>query len=363
MEIFVEVLVPGSGGFPNNGVDSGGAVYTEWDVGDEALFTVALPDRHDGGAVGIRLDVIGSNGLKHKWSVRVSRAGIELGETTAEFVGTGSEVTESIVALEGTSSLSSGDTLSISVSRVAATAFEDDAPALLYGLRFYCGVAVGAISSCSGRVGKIVDGVLIRYNDPDEKHISATEIVVFINDLIRELAQRRIFRRSVWVELDDGQHIIDVTEFGADVIDVVSLGYQEIEGGCLWNVSAVNDTWNVEKFREVYGPPRWYFNDGVNVDIAPTPDYGGRLGAVVAYLPGDASCDDGTLPTSAAYDQIYTSYCLRECHGRDWTASGAREQWARYNALYEAELAKLMDQATGSGRHVIGARTARYFRG
>lgn len=363
METFVEVLVPGEGGFPENGVDSGGAVYTEWDVGDEALFTVPLPDRHDGGAVGIRLDVLGTSGRKHKWRVRVSRAGSQLGETFAEFIGTGSEVTESIVALEGTSSLSSGDTLSFSVSRVAAAAFEDEAPALLYGLRFYCGVAVAAISSCSGRVGKIVDSVLIRFNDPDQKHISATEIVVFINDLIRDLAQRRVFRRSVWVELEAGQHIIDLTEFGADVIDVVTLGFQEIEDGYLWNVSAVNDPWNVEKFRQAYGPPRWYFNDGSNVDIAPTPESGGRLGAVAAYLPNDSSCDDGSLPTSAAYDQIYTAYCLRECHGRDWTATGAKDQWARYNALYEVELAKLMDLSTGSGRHVIGSRSLRHFRG
>ena len=363
METLIEVLSPGTGGLPENGVDGGGAIYTVWDIDDEAQFTAVMPDRHDGGPIGIKLEALGTSLKRHQWRLRLSKAGIQVAETYATFAGYGVEANETIEAFSGSAGLDSGDTLTFSLKRVTAPSDEDPAGILIYGIRFYAGTSVEAISECSGRLGKIVDGVLIRFNDAEQKHVSQTEVVVFVNDLIRELSQRRIFRRSVWIDLEDGQSSVSLDGFGADVLDLVSMSYQENQDGHMWNMQGVNDLWEVEKFRNVYGPPRWYHVLNGVVEFAPKAKSGGRLGAIVAIQPAETDCERGTLPTPNAYDQIYTYYCLRECHGRDWTATGARDQWSRYNEMYESELSKLMGMSVGNYRRMLGSRSIRYFRG
>ena len=363
METLIEVLLPGEGGLPQNGVDNGGAIFTEWDVGDEAQFTVSVPDRHDGGPIGLKLDVSATLMKRHQWRVRMSKSGSTLAEVFRTFTGTGTEFTETIEAYSGSTGLESGDNLTFSLKRIDASADEDTFGVLLYGLRFYAGVSVQAISSCSGRLGKVIDSVLLRFNDVDQRHISQTELIVFINDLIRDLAQRRVFRRSVWKDVVQGQTSLTMSDLGSDVVDVVSMAYQESEAGHIWNMQAVNDIWDVQKFRNVYGPARWYHvNSGV-VEFAPGARHGGRIGFVVAIQPGEVACDVGSLPTPVAHDQMFVHYCLRECHGRDWTATGARDQWARHNGLFEAELAKLFSHTSGNGRYVVGNRNLRHFRG
>ena len=363
METLIEVLLPGEGGLPQNGVDGGGSIFTEWDVGDEAQFTVSPPDRHDGGPIGLKLDVSATLLKRHQWRVRLSRSGMLLSEVYQTFNGTGSEFTEAIEIMASSTDLQGGDNLTCSLKRVDAPSEEDTIGVLVYGLRFYAGVSVGPISSCSGRVGKIVDSVLLRFNDPDQRHISQSEIVVFVNDLLMELAQQRVFRRSIWKNVTAGSSNLTMEELGSDVIDVVSMAYQEHEAGHIWNMQAVNQIWDVEKFRSVYGPPRWYHVNGGVIEFAPKANRGGRIGVVAAIECPQASCETGALPTSKAHDQMFVYYCLRECHGRDWTAVGAREQWSRFNGLFEAELAKMLSNTSGNGRYVLGNRSLRHFRG
>ena len=217
----IETLAPSEGAVPSNSYDAASQTgYTLWDVNDEARFSIVVPDDYMSGSdffLSIR-ESSSSVSMNHQWRIKtlLLRPGVnvtdELTESetfeqeyqspvtadqlaTRTFKVTGSAITGKIGNVE----IASGDVLSFTIKRIAATSDEDPNPTKVLNLGLSVARDEASISDCAGRVGAIVDTVRDLFNESVGGFLSEDFIIRSINRCQQDLAQEDYWRHETWV--------------------------------------------------------------------------------------------------------------------------------------------------------------------
>ncbi len=368
-EISIETLVPSEGAVPSNGYDATSqAGYTLWEVNDEARFSVVVPDDYLSGGdffLSIR-ESSSSASLNHQWRITtlLLRPGVnvtdELTESetfdqeyqspatadqlaTRTFKVSGSTAAGAISDVE----IASGDVLSFTIKRIAASSDEDPNPIQALNLSLSVARDETSISDCAGRVGAIVDTVRDLFNESAGGFLSEDFIIRSINRCQQDLAQEDYWRHETWIPAASGAGDSDLltlipsyqdihqVQFSGQRSPMSSLGgFQEYE-----ELSAQHDE---------AGIPEVYSVQNDTLYVWPVPNISLDSGYAVyhSYLPEDLTCSsvNPNPPIPKAHDMVFVYFTLKQAFLRDRHAPGADIKFQEYSQLYERGKQKLLGE-------------------
>lgn len=367
--ISVETLIPSSGAVPSNGYDPLSiAGFTEWEIGDQAGFSIVVPETYRAGNdFFLRIQESSPSAyLRHKWQVKtfLMRAGVnvtdeptvtETGAVECQSASTSDQLTTRTIAVTGASqpgqvggtAISSGDVLCFALQRISASVQEDPARIKIFDLSLTVRVDDTAESDCAGRVGNIVDTVRDLFNEATGAFLPDNFILRSINRCQQDIAQHDYWRREAWLPATSGTNRIDLLEaipgyqdvhqvyFSGQSNPMAPLGsfeeYEELKTGS--NATATPECYVVQ-------------NDAMYVWPPPAADQDSGFCMYHSYLPDDLTCseENPTPPIPRAHDMLFVYFTLKQAFLRDRHAPGAEAKFQEYSQLYEQAKQNLLGE-------------------
>jgi hypothetical protein len=373
-EIRIERLIPSSGAAPSEGYDPiSSAGFTEWELNDEARFSVVTPPTYRAGNdFYLRIhESTPSTSARHKWQVEtlLIRPGMHVTDEqaaketfSAEYTSaaTPDQLSKRAFAVTGQAgagrvadvSLSPGDYLSFTLKRIAASTGEDLNPVKVFSLALDVHLDETAVSDCHGRVGKIVDTVRDLFNETGEDFLSDEFILRSINRCLQDLAQEDYWRSETWLPASSGVYRIDLSTAIDDHQSLHQLRFSG-ESSPMAPVGSYKVFDELRTSAAVRGTPEYYTVQANTLLIWPPPSVTQQSGfcAYHSYLPNDLTCSETNPdpPLPRAHDMVFVYFVLKQAFLRDRHAPGAEMKFQQYSMLYEREKAKLLAEAEQPG--------------
>jgi hypothetical protein len=368
--IAIETLIPASGAVPSNGYDPvSQAGFTEWQVGDEAHFSVVVPDTYlPGNDVHVRiLESSPSQGDRHRWEITtlLMRPGLnvtgeqppsEVFSLECQAASVAELLTTRSMAVTGadepgrvqSAGMMPGDVLSFRLRRVSASFLEDGEPIRLFDLSVTFRADETAVSTCAGRVGRIIDTVRDLFNESTGGFLPDDFILRCLNRCQQELAQEDYWRCETWVPAASGESRLNMLE----LIPAFQNLHQVQYSGSRTPMTPLGSFEEYEELKtasSVPGRPEHYVvqNDSLYVWPSPSADLSSGFCVYHSYLPDDLTCSpdnpDPSLPR--AHDMIFVYSVLKQAFLRDRHAPGADTKLQEYSQLYERAKRTLLGEA------------------
>ncbi|MBI5248422.1 MAG: hypothetical protein HY912_02910 [Desulfomonile tiedjei] len=367
--IRIDRLISTAGAGPSETYDPVSlAGFWQWDLNDEARFSITVPDKYRAGNdLFLRIqESTPSMSARHKWQIKtlLIRPGMHVtAEETASETSTLEAVSPSIAdqlasrMISGTGALVAGrvngveiapwDLVSFTLKRVAASSGEDPNPVKVLALSVELYTDETSVSDCAGRTGIIVDTVRDLFNEEGGGFLSDQFILRAINRCQKELAQEDYWRRESWIGCVAGA---DRTELLTSIPDYQSI-HQVHFSGCASPMKALAGFQEYEELKAAsnrVGTPQYFViqNTGMYVWPAPAQDLESGFCVYHSYLPGDITCTpvNPNPPVPKAHDNVFVYFVLKEAFLRDRHAPGADIKFQEYSALYQREKQKLLGE-------------------
>ena len=292
-QVRIDALLAGNGTPPANGFDpDSSAGYTEWLVNDQALFTLVIPEDYvPGHDLSVYLvESSASISMRHGWTVVSSllRPGSNAspGETfteTIEYQFTGPAAAGRLMSAAvfraagalgpGTinnAAIAPGDAICIRLERSPADSLEDPSPIRIFDISVGMVVGQSSESSCSGRVGEIIDAVRDLFNDPAGGFLSDEFIVRSINRCMADLARDNYWRCETWIPAVSGVGSIDLAVAIPGFQDVHNVKFHG-SGESMKHIGSFQDFQALESHADRGGPPVYYNVRNTIISVWPAP--------------------------------------------------------------------------------------------
>jgi hypothetical protein len=367
--IEIQTLMPSSGSVPSNGYDPLSlAGFTEWRIGDEARFSVVLPETYrPGNDAHLRIEESSASASRrHTWQAVtvLMRPGVHDTDapaavetftiecqsssdpdrlTTRTFSVTGSAEPGRIAGV----ALMPGDLLCVALTRVNAASQEDSAAIRLFDLAFSMRVDETAASDCAGRVGIIFDTVRDLFNETNAGFLPDDFIVRCINRCQQDLAQEDYWRRETWIPAMSGVDRIDLLSgvSGYQNLHQVSFSGQTTPMSCLGSFREYEE---LRRESAAAGTPQAYVVQNDTLSVWPKPSESAASGFCLyhSYVPDDLTCspDNPNPAIPRAHDMLFVYFVLKQAFLRDRHAPGADVKFQEYSHLYEQEKQHLLGE-------------------
>jgi hypothetical protein len=368
-EIAVTSLIASSGSVPSSGYDPvSNAGYIEWELNDEARFSVKVPDKYRAGSdfsITI-MESTPSAQANHKWriSTLLMRPGInatdeatEMETFTAEYQSSSGsdELTKRVITVTGSGNagevsdvaIAPGDVLSFTMKRTAASADEDTAAIKVFNLDAGSALSETSLSDCSGRVGTIIDTVRDLFNEAAAGFLPEDFIIRSINRCRQDLAQEGYWRREAWIPSSSGQNEVDLLTLLNDFQDIHQVRFSGV-GHPMSPLPSYREYVELKTDSNTAGTPECYIvaNNKMCVWPPPAKDLQSGFGVYYSYLPPDLTCSaenpDPSVPK--AHDMVFVYFVLQQAFLRDRHAPGADTKFREYQRLYEREKRNLLGE-------------------
>lgn len=368
-EILIQSMIPSSGSGPSEGYDPvSHAPYTEWELGEKALFSVKAPEDYSAGSdFRITMEESSSSvSMNHKWNVDtlLLRPGLHATDEQVETESFGQEFTCPDIAdrlsdrsFEVTGqaeagrvsdvALQAGDVLAFSLSRVAASENEDPYPIKVFGITISVNDETIAISSCAGRVGNIIDTVRDLFNESAGGFLSDDFIIRSLNRCLQDIAQEDYWRRETWLPSVSGQAHADLLTNLPDYQDL----HQVLFSGQIEPMTHLGSFLQYEELKTgdpTTGQPIYYVVQNNDLYVWPEPNVSLTSGYCIyhSYLPANLTCSSSNPnpPLPRAHDMVFVYYALKQAFLRDRHAPGADVKYREYSELYLAAKKNLLGE-------------------
>jgi hypothetical protein len=365
----IDSLIPTSGAVPAEGYDPISlAGFSLWDIGDEARFSLVIPDTYVAGN-DFFLNILESSPLasvRHQWQVYtlLMRPGVHVTdeqtvtETCAtEFpsASTADRLSRRVLQASGAAAagkisglaIQPGDYLSWTLKRIPASRDEDPNPIKIFDLSLEARFDDTAVSGCHGRVGRIIDTVRDLFNEAIGGFLPDEFILRSMNRCLQDLAQEDYWRKETWIPAVSGVHSVDLLGAIPEYQALHQMRYR----GCNNPMVALGSYLEYDEMRtgcNVPGVPQYYVVQNTTVLVWPPPGSDSPSGFCVyhSYLPADMTCsaDNANPPVPKAHDMVFVFYVLRQAFLRDRHAPGADGKFQEYSMLYERAKQALLGQ-------------------
>ncbi|MEW6110639.1 MAG: hypothetical protein AB1664_00790 [Thermodesulfobacteriota bacterium] len=369
-EFQIQALAPSSGAAPSAGYDSVSMVsFTEWQLNDEAHFSIIVPDNYAAGNdFFLRLEESSSTpSANHRWQVRslLMRPGLhtshDQGETEIfieECVSatTAHQLTARTFKVTGAAlagkvsdvSISAGDVLFFTLTRVVASANEDPGAIRLIQVSVETALEETGISECAGRVGKVIDTVRDLFNEATGGFLSDEFILRAINRCRKDIAQEDYWRTESWIPSESGASQVDLL---AHIPEYQSIHQVSFSGQHepMISLGSFREYEEIQRASEAEGTPQVYVVQNNALHVWPAPAETAQSGYRIyhSYEPPELTCSssnpDPAVPR--AHDTVFVYFALKQAFLRDRHAPGADVKFREYAQLYEAEKKKLLGEA------------------
>lgn len=377
----IQRLTPASGAVPTETYHPVSlATYWEWELNDEAHFSVIVPSTYDPrtNAVLSLQESTPSVSARHKWQFTCSliRPGVH---NTSEAAPTETFLSEIIsqenpdrlvsrsITVTGASvqghiagvQIAPADLLSFGIKRISASSDEDPSAIRVFGLAMEFWTDDTSISECAGRCGRIVDGVRDLFNESTGGFLPDQFILRSINRCLHNLAQEDYWRRESWIACIAGSNRISLLEAVPDFQRLHHIYYS----GRSIPMKPLGSFQEYEELKtnpDSTGVPEYYVVQNTDLYFWPRVSRSSESGFCMyhSYLPEDITCGsvNPNPPIPAAHDLLLVYYVLKEAFLRDRHAPGADVKFHEYSALYEQEKQRLL--GAGDSPH-LGLRSYR----
>ncbi len=342
-----------------------GVVYDAWTVLNEQGFTKRVP----GGFVAGSLIYINMSettagvSLRHKWTASVSlikadadTTAMDISETfTAEFVSPALAnretnrtlgITDSAGLINGVAP-AAGDILNVKLSRTAASTNEDGNPINVITYNLQTIIDQAAISGCLGRVGTIIDRVFTLFNEISGEHLSAAEVLDWLNQCTSFVAQREYWRAVTALDSVANQEEYDLLTLIPNLERVYRVRWVGDSTGYELPVIQTRDEYDRFKRDNRSTSGRQVLIDANILSIWPVPA-GSATGVIEVYhseYPGDLGCtSDYTPRIPRGHDNLYVYFALKEAFAKDANSAKARTMLPYYQQKFTDELNRLFGQ-------------------
>lgn len=368
-EYLIEVLSPLAGHVPDNGTDESGNTYTDWALADSASFTFTLPYGFTTGTdiVIVINETTPGSSKNHKWTL-VTTVNSTYTEThTSSFTASATawaiatrSITCSTSGSVGAHALVAGDMVSIAITRAAADSNEDSNHIRIYTITAHL-TSVGGVSTCLGRLGNIVNAVLMRFNDNAQKFINQAEVIQWVNDCQLLIAQRGFWHKTTEIDLVANQQQYNLWTLIADIENVEEVSWGSGSDYTYQTLPAIGN-WGTFQRLSVglsTGTPQTYHIQGNLLYLLPTPDTSVVDGLAIrhTYCPTNMSCTSNYTPsTPAAHDEVYVFFALSIAFRKDRHSPMAAEQAGYYEQKFQQALGGLSPTAVTPIIHLRGPR-------
>ena len=371
-ELIIESMLPIVGHVPVNGTDAYDRTYTEWDLLDEAGFSIVIPTTYVAGEeiVMVMSESSASASKAHKWQYEVT-TGIFSATYNASYTSNAiasttdtRSVTISTSGQVGGHTLVSGDVVSISLSRIAADSNEDSAAIRLYTLVANITTSEGPTTTCLGRVGSIVSSVLSIFNDFSQKFITQSDIVGWINECQYEIATRGYWAKTTAINVVANQTEYDLNTLIADMESLEGATWEADTTAYFGEKRLIPiGTWAAyEGFIQSLptNTRAWAYHLRENMMLlvpVPTASYTAGINIRHTYSPAALACTTNYTPhTPRSHDRIYVDYALSMGFARDRHAPMADQQAMKYDTLARKGIDKLFYASGTPGMRLRGGR-------
>lgn len=365
----IEALMPTSGAVPSNGYDPVSlAPFTEWLIGDEARFSVVIPENFiAGNNFFLRVqESSATSSSRHRWeatallvrpgegrtdeqaeteafSVEYLSASNPGQLTTRTFPVTGSEQAGRLSEI----SLQTGDLLSFVLRRAEASSDEDPAAVRIWDLSVTVRVDDLSASDCAGRVGNIFDTVRDLFNESTGGFLPDSFILRSVNRCQHELAQAGYWREETLIPCTAGESRIDLLSQIPRYQDIHQLRFSGRRPGMI-PLGSFREFEELRNGSAGSGTPEYYVVQNNNLNVWPAPGITSQSGfcAYHSYLPEDLTCSEvnPNPEIPRAHDMVFVYFVLKQAFLRDRHAPGADAKFAEYSQLYEAEKRSLLGE-------------------
>lgn len=365
----IEALMPSSGAVPSNGYDPLSlAPFTEWETGDEARFSIVIPETYIAeNNFFLRLEESSvTPSKKHRWEVRTRllRPGVDVTDNqtgtetfTAEYLSpvNPSRLVTRTFAVTGSEnpgrlngvSFQTGDLLSFVLSRPPASADEDSAAVRLWDLAVTVRVDDLSVSDCAGRVGNIFDTVRDLFNESTGGFLPDSFILRSINRCQQDLAQDGYWREETWIPCVAGESTIDLLSEIPRYQDLHLLRFSG-KRTAMDHLGSFRELEELQVGSTSQGVPEYYVVQNRHLHVWPPPSADLQSGFCLyhSYLPEDLTCSDinPNPEIPRAHDMVFVYFVLKQAFLRDRHAPGADTKLAEYSQLYEAEKRSLLGE-------------------
>jgi hypothetical protein len=349
------MLYPTSGHAPTNAIDSYGQPYSAWELNDEASFTFQVPVGYTSGddiVLSIK-EATASASKAHKWQCEVIHENVTLDTVTSQVTSSASAYTVSTRSITLLSTgVSSGDAVTVILTRIAASSNEDSASIRLFNLDVTLTIDETLASvDCSGRIGDIIEKVLIATNDVNQEFVTATECLLWINECQRDIARNGYWEKVDTVDAVASQEDYNLSTLLTDFIALKALRWNASD--TYGQIKPISSRGRYEEIKEDYTNlgsttrPRYYYlhNSTVSIYPLPTANTTDGIKVIYNYMPTALGCSSNYTPeTPEVFDEIYVNWCLRQCMQKDYTRGFAADSYRRAYAQYRELLANLLWQ-------------------
>lgn len=377
----IQRLTSASGAVPTETYDPVSlAVYWEWELEDEAYFSVIVPQKFDPGtnAVLVLQESTPSVSARHRWQftcslIRPGVHGTNEAAPTETFLSeiispenpnrlvsrsitvTGASVQGHIAGIQ----IAPADLLGFSMKRVSASSGEDQGAIRVFGLSLEFWTEDTSVSECAGRCGAIVDAVRDLFNENTGGFLPDKFILRSINRCLRHLTQEDYWRRESWLPCIAGSNRISLLAAVPDFQRLHHIYYS----GCPVPMKPLGSFQEYEELKtgsDSTGIPECYVVENTDLYVWPRAPQSLESGFCMyhSYLPEDITCSsvNPDPPIPGAHDLLFVYYVLKEAFLRDRHAPGADVKFHEYSALYEQEKQRLL--GAGDSPH-LGLRSYR----
>lgn len=355
LNITVDVLYPVVGYAPTNHTDAYGQPYSSWALSDSASFTFQVPSGYTSGdAIVLSLkEGSVSTSMKHKWQCVVVHENATIATVTGEYTSSATANTISTRSITlSESDFASGDAVTVVMSRIAASASEDTAEIKVFNIDITLTIDETLVSiSCLGRVGDIIEKVLIATNDVNQEFITSTECLLWINECQRDIARNGYWEKTSTIDAVASQEDYNLTTLLTDFIALKALRWAGTD--TYGTIKPIASRGRYENIKDDYTNigsttrPRYYYVHNGQLSIYPTPtaNLTSGLKVVYNYMPSALGCTSGYTPeTPEVFDEIYVNWCLRQAMQKDYTRGFAADSHRRAYAQYRELLSNLLWQ-------------------
>lgn len=371
--IRIDRMLPAPGTGPSEAYDPVSlAGFWEWELNDEARFSITIPDNYRGGSdLFLRIqESTPAASAGHKWQVKTVLLRPGTHSTDEETVSEKSAVeevsasipdqlTSRIIRLTGAAAagrvngieIAPWDLISFTLKRVAASSNEDSNSIKVFALSVEFYADETSVSNCAGRVANIVDSVHDLFNEDGGGFLSDQFILRAINRCRKELAQEDYWRRESWIGCVAGANRTDLLMAIPDYQKIHQVYFR----GSTTPMKALAGFGEYEELKtgsESVGTPEYYMIQNTGLYVWPAPSETLESGYCVyhSYLPSDITCSpiNPDPPIPKAHDTVFVYFVLKEAFLRDRHAPGADIKFQEYSALYEREKQSLLGEGEPS---------------
>lgn len=368
--IAIDKVIPTTGAVPQEDYDPvSHAGFTLWEAGDEACFSLVVPDTYVTGN-DFSLQILESSpspALSHKWQVNTSliRPGVHVTDeqTFSEICSSqfqSSPIADRLfrrtIVVTGAQSagtvnglaIQSGDLLCLTLTRIAASQDEDPQPIKVLDLSLDVSMGIGPVSGHPGRIGHIIDTVRDLFNEGSGGFISDDFILRTVNRCLQDLAQHDYWRTETSIPCESEVYRVDLTAAIPSFQSVHQVRYH----GSASPMTCLGSYVEFDQMRSAgtaSGIPEYYVVQNTDLLVWPPPASGSESGFSVyhSYVPADLACSDGNVnpPIPRAHDMVFVYFVLKQAFLRDRHAPGADGKFQEYTLLYDRAKQALLGQS------------------